>query len=246
MALSALERAQELGRAVLDWVYPPHCVHCGRPLAPADRRILCADCEDDLRGSRIVEPFCSTCGVPLPGGDECGLCRQGAQTFDVGRSLFRYSGPVGALIRSFKYEGAYHLGAEVVDRFVQPDWLPEDIGDVDCAAPVPLHPRRRRERGYDQAKLLAEAFCGQWGWPLQDGALRRTRYTESQTGHNRRDRWLNVHGAFQARSGAVEGRHVLLIDDVMTTGATASACAAAVRQAGGEKVSVLTLTRAGQ
>ncbi len=102
-----------------------------------------------------------------------------------------------------------------------------------------------RERGYDQALLLAEAFCRKWGWPVRPRAVRRTRYTESQTGQNRHHRWLNVDGAFDARECIVDGEHVLLIDDVMTTGATASACAAAVRRAGAERVSVLTLTRAG-
>ena len=119
-AAAAVERTAGLGSAVLDWIYPPHCVHCGTPLAPAGRRILCAGCEDELRESRIVEPFCCTCGVPLPGGDECGLCRQGAQTFDAGRSLFSYAGPAGAIVRSYKYRGDYHLGQQVVERFVEP------------------------------------------------------------------------------------------------------------------------------
>jgi len=247
-AKNALGRLREMGGTLLDWVYPPHCVHCGAPLAASGRRLLCADCEVKLEESRITGAICSTCGMPLPGGADdadCGLCRQGAQTFDVGRSLFGYAGPAGALVRCFKYRGAYHLGAAVVEDFVEKDWLPEDIGSVDCAVPVPLHPRRRRERGYDQARLLAEAFCRKWRWDIRSRAIRRTRYTEQQTGQNRRDRWLNVNGAFDARRRDVEGLHILLIDDVMTTGATASACAAAVGKAGAERVSVLTLTRAG-
>jgi len=247
-AAGALERVKRVGGVVLDWLYPPHCVHCGAVLAETGRRVLCPDCVLDLEESRLAGPVCSTCGVPLPGGPgdvDCGLCRQGAQTFDVGRSLFSYDGPAGSVVRSFKYRGAYYLGEALVEDYVRDGWLPDEISDVDCAVPVPLHVRRRRERGYDQARLLAEAFGRKWGWPVRPQAARRTRYTESQTGQGRHHRWLNVDGAFDAREREVEGKHVLLIDDVMTTGATASACAAAVRRAGAERVSVLTLTRAG-
>ena len=234
-------------RALLDWVYPPHCVHCGEPVAEEGGHVLCSECRSELAGLRVLEPRCRRCGMPFPSsakGDQCGVCSKGAQTFHVARSIFNYEEPVTSVVQEFKYRGGYYLADAVVENLVEKDWLPEDIRDIDCMVPIPLHPRRRRERGYDQALMVAEAFSRQWGWPLVTGAVRRTRYTEQQVGKGPRHRWINVDGAFDAEPGPVEERHVLLADDVMTTGATASACASALYRAGAKKVSVLTLARA--
>ncbi len=191
---------------------------------------------------------CAQCGVPfenrapLHGSGLCGLCRRGATEFDWGRGYGAYEGVLRHLIHLLKYDGMEPLASPLGTRLVD---LLAVAGPVDLIVPVPLHASRRRSRGFNQAELLAAALSRVSGVRCDSGVLRRHRATETQTGLTHRERRLNVQGAFRVRKPqAVSGRHVALIDDVITTGATVAACARTLKGAGAVRVVVLSLARA--
>ncbi len=234
--------------SVLDWFYPPRCYHCEAVLTGSGSRILCPACYRELAASRISRPLCSICGQRLEADDVsealCLNCRMRKPHFDLARALFTYAGPADSLIKAFKFHGDFFLGPLLLGRAIEMGWTPEDIQAIDAVAPVPLHPWRRRERGYDQGVLLARTLARQAGWPLRARALRRIRYTSQQARLGPQQRRKNVRGAFEARAKKEPaGGHVLLVDDVMTTGATASECARMLKKSGAARVSVLTLAR---
>jgi ComF family protein len=149
------------------------------------------------------------------------------------------------VIRHFKFRGGFFLGPRVLEGALRSGWLPRDIDAPDIVCPVPLHPRRRRERGYDQALLLARVVARHLGCALERRALVRTRYTSQQSLLPVGRRLQNVRGAFTVQlSNRVSGRRVLIVDDVMTTGVTAGECARVLVDAGAAETQVFTLARA--
>ncbi|NLW51502.1 MAG: ComF family protein [Candidatus Brocadiaceae bacterium] len=243
--LAGLRRAAHLA---LDWFYPRHCCHCGLPLAEFDARTLCADCTADLRALRITGTVCDVCGVPLSGdpaaGSLCIACRAEARHFDRARGFVLYAEPIRSVIHSFKFGGSYFLGPRVLRFMLERGWYPDGLEPADAVMPIPLHPRRRRERGYDQALLLARVLARRLDLPLQAGTLIRTRYTSQQARLAPRQRWDNVRGAFRVRSRAeVAGRRLMLVDDVLTTATTARECARVLKRHGAAHVQVVTLAR---
>jgi ComF family protein len=194
----------------------------------------------------LAEHFCVTCrtpfanSAPLDASGRCSLCRLGINGFDAAYSFGEYDGALRELIHLFKYGGvaplANTLGA-LLSRA-----LPRDAA-VDVIVPMPLHWRRRWRRGFNQSELLARSVGQRTGVPVAC-AVRRRRATPPQAGLTRAERRDNVIGAFAVRDrGAVSGRRVLLIDDVLTTGATASACASVLKRCGARSVTVLTVAR---
>jgi len=236
-----------LAQFLLDWFYPRHCYHCGEPLHETAAHVLCRTCLDEFSAGRITGPVCARCGLPLSGapapGTLCLMCRAEERHFDAARAFSVYAGPVASIILAFKFRGDHFLGPRLVRRLLD-GGPPPEIGGADVIVPVPLHPRRRRERGYDQALLLARAMVGRLDGKLLTGALVRTRYTSQQALLPVQKRWDNVRGAFAVRKpGRVSGRRVLLVDDVMTTGRTADECAKVLKKAGASHVQVLVLAR---
>jgi ComF family protein len=204
-------------------------------------------CGESLRA--IEPPFCQVCAEPFPGdipGDfTCPNCagRRHAYDFAVCRWLSR--GPVREAVHRFKYEGALSLRLPLA-RLMVPGL--EDVrlaGAPWLLVPVPLHPRKKRERRYNQSAELARTLARLTGLTWCD-VLRRIRYTDSQAGLDREGRLKNLKGAFAVHPRAAEritGREILLIDDVLTTGATAHECARTLRHAGAARVAVLTVAR---
>ena len=242
-------RAFTAAGALLDWFYPPHCYHCGLPLARFRNRMLCPECVRHLEKGRLIGPLCVVCGLPLPGSDgteECLSCRALHPPFFRARAFFPYSGPAASIVRSYKYHGNYFLGPRLMRWVLERHGVPPGVEGYDVLVPVPLHPRRHRERGYNQSTLLARVLARHSGRPLLPRALRRTRHTDQQALLPRPERRENVRGAFSPGPQEVAGKDLLLIDDVMTTGATAGECAAVLRRAGANNVSVLTLVSAGR
>ncbi len=234
--------------ALLDWFYPRHCYHCDAPIEQPRARILCRDCYDVLKADRITGSVCATCGLPLEGAAsdevECVSCRLQKRHFEAARAFTAYAGPASSVIKSYKFKGDYFLGPRFLRGMLAQGWLPDGIGAPDAVMPVPLHPRRRRERGYDQALLLARVLARRFGCRLARGALVRTRYTSQQSLLPVTQRWDNVRGAFAVtRPALVEGKRLLLVDDVLTTGMTAEECAKALKKAGATRVEVLALAR---
>jgi len=216
--------------ALLDLLYPPHCVACGRLGA-----WLCAECIETM-------PLLN---API-------RRRWGWMTAKVGlgnpshlagvRSVAIHAPPLLQAVHALKYDGLRAL-AEPLGDLLAEQWRRAPF-PVEMIVPVPLHDSRRRRRGYNQSVLLARAFGRRVCLPLREDLLARERNTCSQVGLSREERWVNVRGAFRCRLGELRGRSVLLLDDVMTTGATLEACADALLEAGAREVWALTLTRA--
>jgi len=194
-----------------------------------------------------AEFFCSSCRTPFENAfplDEqgrCALCRSGLRGFDAAYSFGAYDGVLRELIHLYKYARVQSLVRPLADLLVRA--LPRDEA-FDAIAAVPLHWRREWHRGFNQAELLGREISRRTGIPLMK-ALRRARATPSQASLARSERRRNVAAAFRCRRAAwrLHGKRVLLIDDVMTTGSTAAACALALKRAGAARVAILTIAR---
>ncbi|HEU0028650.1 MAG TPA: ComF family protein [Ktedonobacterales bacterium] len=235
--------ALRVARALLDLLFPPRCVVCGA--AGAD---LCAACLGKIR--RPPEPRCSRCDAPLADGRRaragmCGECAIGVFAPDADRALVGavYEGAVRAAIHALKYQGK-RRAAEPLAGLALAAWRASGL-DADVIVPVPLHRSRTRERGYDQAGLLARSLARGAGLPLRGDALARTRATLAQARLPASERQRNVAGAFSLLPGAagLSGRTILLVDDVVTTGATIQAAASALREARPAAIYALAVAR---
>jgi ComF family protein len=174
----------------------------------------------------------------------CHLCLDADRRFTRARSVTRFDGVVRTLIHGFKYERNTWLAGDLV-RLLASGWEVhfQDV-DIDGVGWVPLHPTRRRTRGFNQARLLAEGLATRCGLPVFPGAVRRDRATSTQTNLNTRQRAQNVHGAFSCpRPARIAGKRLLLVDDVMTTGATVSEVSKVLLEAGAGAVYALTVAR---
>lgn len=239
---------------VLDLVFPALCPVCGHRSDDRSHRPFCARCWAGL--PLLPPPGCPVCGRALPGlpGDlPCGPCRRRPPPFAYVRAVAAYRDGMRAAIHALKYGGRRVLARPLAALLAEagPALLPgasaASAGSrVDGLVPVPLHPARFAERGFNQAELLAAPCAARWGVPLLTGALARVRPTRPQTELDEPARRANVAGAFAVRrAGSVAGRRLLLVDDVLTTGATAGAAADALRRAGAAEVGVLVLARVG-
>jgi ComF family protein len=235
-------------------LFPADCRLCGTPLVNISRLPVCRDCLSQLRP--ISGATCSICGerlvspYVLAGPDEpkCGLCRRLQPPFERAVAYGSYQGGLRELIHLFKYEQV-RPAASVLGRM-----LAEAMSDLDgvfdgscvLVAPVPLHQSKLRQRGFNHAELIAGAALKlkPGRLLLKPELLERRRATQSQTGLSRHQRRENIRGAFAvSRSAGLAGAHVLLVDDVFTTGTTVSECARILRRAGASKVWVATVAR---
>ena len=228
-----------------DMLYPRRCIGCG-VASPESFRYICWDCWSDA--ARVQSPFCKLCGDPVAGAIEheftCYACAEKTPAFDAARSAARYEGVVGEALRQLKYEQALWLApdlAQLLDSCIQAEYSDHSF---DALVPVPLYHVRRRERGYNQSTLLAQALGRRIDRPTHPRWLRRIRPTISQTNLTAHARLSNVIGAFQYRKEEqIAGKKILLVDDVMTTGATVNACATALKKGGAASVYVMTVAR---
>jgi ComF family protein len=232
---------------LLDLLAPPVCAVCGQ----MGHGVLCEECRGQF--DLIAEPWCRQCGRALDpqakGGPVCGECRAETFAFDWARAVGRHNGALRECVLAFKFRGATQLagplGELLAARLERLGEEPEvDLPPVQVVLPVPLHRNRRRWRGYDQALLLAREVAAEAGLRLARGALVREKETPPQVELTPAQRRDNVRGAFRvAQPWVAEGRHVLLVDDVMTTGATMNECAKVLRRAGASHVTALTVSR---
>jgi ComF family protein len=172
----------------------------------------------------------------------CTLCRLGLRGFDAAYTYGSYEGSLRTLVHLFKYDGMQPLAPHFGRMLLQA--LPREAS-FDVIVPMPLHWRKRWQRGFNQSELLAREVARVWRVPVTSAA-RRKKHTATQAGLTNAQRRENVSGAFEIPRRAkakIRGRHVLLVDDVMTTGATASACARALQRAGAARITLLTLAR---
>jgi len=232
--------------AFLDLIFPRVCAGCNGRVGNDTRGHLCWDCQAQLPFVR--QPYCLHCGDPVEGRvDEaftCHWCDDLQPAFDYARSTVRYRGPVQRMIQDFKYHAAHWLTPDLVRLLLAGLQAIPESGALDAVCYVPLHRVRQRTRGYNQAALLARGLACELHKPLLNNLLLRLRQTETQTHLTARERVANVHGAFAVRRpSAAQGRAVLLVDDVMTTGATLSECARMLKMAGAIRVCTLTVAR---
>jgi len=230
---------------VLDVLYPPLCINCRKPVS--DPGSLCADCWSAI--AFLDGPMCACCGLPFeidPGpGTLCGTCQARPPAFDAARSVMRYDDASKAAILALKHADRL----ELVPGLAR--WLGRTghtlLKDADVIVPVPLHPIRLWWRRYNQSAELARLIGRASDRPVDPFLLRRRRPTPSQgTMVSAKARRRNMLGAFAvdpARRARLKGARVLLLDDVLTTGATVEACARALKRAGASHVTVLTLAR---
>jgi ComF family protein len=239
--------------AVLNFFYPPRCAVCEAPQPLDADRNVCLPCRESIE--RITQPFCSRCGVPLTIGSSnlaeiCQRCRQSPPEFSSARSALRYrpsaemqEGTVGSMLRRLKYGRDRSLARALEDCIA--NFLPFEAGMHDAVVPVPLHRTRLRWRSFNQATLLALIVAKRLDCPCKPTVLARTRSTPPQTMLDHRMRARNVRRAFAVlRPSEIDKRRILLVDDVMTTGATVDECARVLIQAGAISVDVFTLARA--
>lgn len=239
-ALRARRWLLEAVSAVAGVLFPAWCVGCG-----AFGTWLCSRCLAGL--DTIRPPVCPGCGLPLPPddpGDRCHLCRITPYKLDGVRSFGQHTGLLRRAIHRLKYEGLAVLAAPLGQAMGEawPSLAPDY--DPSVVVPVPLHKARQRQRGYNQAVLLARELARALGRPVAEGCLFRIRHTRPQVGLNGSERHANVADAFYCAPGTLAGQRVLLVDDVFTTGATLESAGRAVRQGGALSVWAYTLARA--
>lgn len=229
---------------ILAVVFPSACPWCTAALVHPISGPLCEACWAGLaRGSAVLR---CRCGQPLrsEGALACARCRRGLSPLGASLSLGPHEGPLRAAIHEFKYHGRRGVAARLAERLATEPLAGTLFSEGAVLVPVPLHPRRRRERGFNQSELLASALGRRLALPVVAGALVRRLDTPSQTGLKAAARRANVKDAFAVRKRAqVAGRVVILVDDVVTTGATVRACAWALREAGAREVRCVSAAR---
>jgi len=238
-------RKSELFQAAVSLLYPATCAVCGKNLRAGE--YLCNGCEAKI--VRIAPPFCERCSEPFEGSISiafsCANCAHRTIYFDAAVAAYRGRGIVRDVIHEFKYNRQIHL------RHLVGRWLCAALDDerlrnrqFDIIVPVPLHSARQRERGFNQASVLAELLSAHTSIPCRP-MLKRLRYTTTQTALDRSERMENLHNAFRLRKNTdVRGLRVLVIDDVLTTGSTLSECARVLKRAGAKSVHAATAARA--
>lgn len=228
---------KRVGALVVNFAFPLRCTGCG-----AWDTLLCDRCHDDLRA--ILMPFCTRCGAPLP-ATPVGVCPTCASAplnaLDGVRACFAFDGVIRDAVHDLKYQSVSAMAGPLGSLLA--DCLRFEFPPVTALLPVPLHTSRKRQRGYNQAAELARHAGAAAGIPVWDDVLIRVRATPTQTRLDAADRRQNVLGAFAAGGRNIAGADLVLIDDVMTTGATLDACATVLKVAGARTVRAAVLAR---
>lgn len=239
-----------LTRGVTEVIFPPTCVHC-QALVETDGthasgfRNLCVRCVGQLEF--VEPPHCATCGHPFYGVVEgertCVKCEGLEPAFREGRTAVLFKGPARALVIELKYHRGLHVLADMAEIFRRAPHVLECVRGA-VVVPVPLHARKARERGYNQAELLAGALVEAAGGGARvERLLRRAVDTQTQTAFDRRTRMANLKNAFALAPDVSlnPSLHYILVDDVFTTGSTLNSCARTLRRAGALSLDVVTL-----
>ncbi len=253
--LRTFERLRSLSGAAMDLVWPPVCPACKTGLVPGDPETLCTECNAELY--LIQGRSCRRCAMPLGpfeqdnGGRFCVDCGGKSLIFRRAHCAGLYEGPLAETIKAFKYTPrarcahlANYLSGLLAARLMQPDCT-LDVSSVDIVVPVPSHRSRRRERDFDSTAEIARHLAGRLSLPLELRALEKVRATRQQMGLTRSARIDNVKGCFRVRRPKrLEAKTVLLVDDVLTTCATAEECARTLKASGVRETRVAAVARA--
>lgn len=241
-----LKKCRELYQGLLDFFFPPLCLSCDERLLP-DEEYYCGVCYGDFE--YVPRPICSICGAPL--GNRviekvvCPDCPPRPIHFDRARAPLLYTGPVVPGVIAMKFNHRLEMAeyfARILFYYLKTE-MKEEV--FDGIVPVPLHPRRYLKRGYNQSEEMGMMLSQRMGIPLWPELMHRIRNTPPQTRLEHSQRKKNVTGAFEVvYPDPIKERHILLLDDVYTTGSTLNACASVLKAVGARKVTALTLCRA--
>ncbi len=232
-----------VARACLDLLFPRSCVHCSDIVEDSDYEFLCTRCAREIYFS--TPPACSNCGYPywgqLAGHKICPHCAELNPVFDEGKTLFLAKGPARSLLHCLKYQNGFYILRDLA-RMVTEQAHYHDYLQGAQLLPVPLHPDKQRERGFNQSAKIAQMLAKTAQISVAE-LLIRTEYTQTQTRLDRKSRHQNVKNAFALAPDAVviPEQQYILIDDVFTTGSTLNACASVLRQAGAQHLKVATI-----
>ncbi len=231
-------------RSCMDIVFPQGCTVCGARLSAKDQGKFCQGCRCRFR--RLLPPLCRICGIEVGGIDGCsplcGACLKNPPPYSMARSVVRYEPEVQKLVHKLKYSGDLSVLPGISELIGRYDMA--EFSDIDCIVVVPLHLKRLRRRGFNQAAVLAGLFFADRRSLIKTDWLVRTRNTVPQTKLDRTARRKNLRGAFDARATSnFQGATVCLVDDVFTTGTTVGECSQVIQQEGAAEVKVLTFAR---
>jgi ComF family protein len=239
MALMVNSIVNNRWNALRTWWWPGHCLLC-RTHTYAGRE-LCDGCHADLPWIRVACPRCAAPLAAASAGRACGKCQRKAPPFDRARAALQYQAPVDRMILNLKYHRRLELARTLGELLATHI---DNAGESpDVIVPVPLHPTRARERGYNQSLEIARVIAQRLRLPLVASAARRVRATAAQTALPLKQRARNVRNAFVVDAD-LKGKHVAVVDDVMTSGHTVSALAKALRRAGAKEISIWVVARA--
>ena len=231
--------------AALDFLLPPACAACDRPLDDGERGLVCGRCWN--RVVQLPAPHCERCGHPLQ-RSRCAWCALLPPHVRACRSFtWTHTGTGSEIVHALKYNGWHAIASEMAARMARLAWPIDVVEERSAILPVPLAKSRERERGFNQSERLAAALSAHWRVPVHGDVLERTRATHTQTRLTPEERLANVSGAFRVRDAmraGIRNAHVVLVDDVVTTAATLNACAAALLLGGARIVSYVTFGRA--
>jgi ComF family protein len=232
-----LARAGRLAGRAADVFFAQDCLLCGQA---SGGETLCAACAGDL--PRLLSPRCPRCALPTALGETCGRCLAHPPHYDQTLAVFDYAFPLDKLIQAFKYGHRLALSAYLGKELTRLALESGLESAADFVVPLPLHPVRLRERGFNQALELARPVARALGLPLDFKVCTRIRHTPAQAGLPWKQRGKNVRGAFHCARD-LSGRRVLLVDDVMTTGASLDECARTLKRRGAVEVTLLVVAR---
>lgn len=231
--------------ALLDLIYPPNitCILCNNYLEEKKEYSICCKCIKEI--SFITENYCQKCSKPLTSEGEIDICRDCQKTdyyFHRGIAVVEYREGIKELMFRFKYYDATYLARDMA--FMMSAAIKGEAIEVDMLMAVPLHPQKERKRGYNQSHLLAKHISRNLEIDYQKNNLIRVKDTRVMHNLSREQRRANLEDAFQIKDiQAIEGKNVLLVDDIFTTGATANSCSKVLMEGGAKSVTVLTFAR---
>jgi ComF family protein len=239
---------QRVFQGLADVIFPPQCMACGAVLHE-QHWSFCPDCFSQI--GFLDSPLCVLCGEhfsePGESNHMCGACLLASPPFSIARAVGEYERVLMDVIHRFKYGGKISLGERLGEFMADFRYPSLAIADYSLVMPVPLHPRRLRQRGFNQAMVLAREISRRFALRLDFLSLRRIVFTEPQVGLGRDMREQNIKGAFQvADARRIKDERIILVDDVYTTGSTVKECARILMKNGAKEVAVLTLARAGK
>jgi len=237
---------KRLIKDVGDVIFPPQCLACAERVDLSPSQLFCVSCW--MKVKFIEGSLCTVCGLPFLNSAAkshvCGSCLEKKPFFALARGVVSFETVIMEVVHKFKYGRDLSLGEALGSLFAEFSFSDMTFSDYKMIIPVPLHKQKLRERGFNQALLLAKKIGKKYSLPVNFSLLKRHKFTLTQTGLNRREREENIKGAFSVVDRkAVVGESLILIDDVFTTGATVNECARTLLKAGARKVAVLTLAR---